>query len=769
MDSSEESASLSDREPVVGVRSPLRGVVYPPQALLEAYLRRGVLGADTLIGTWRESFMDHADRPALVAPGWSMSYRELDRLSDRAALAFAKLGLRPLDRVAFQVTNSSNLIIATLGCLKAGLIPLCTLHSHRRVEMEGLGRHAEARAHFIDTTDPRFDFIEFAHSLQRNVSTLEHIVVVNGAGAPGAPTMDQLIADAGSDAEARRFVDSIVTDIDPYQVAFFQISGGSTGVPKIIPRFQNDYIANMRATAAATMAVSDDCVLAPGPMLHNAGLSCFWGPALLVGASVAVLSSLEEDALRDLFQSCRPTWLYLPKPLLPRLAAALTAVPEARPCIRGIVTSSGAAYVEQQCGVPALQFFGMTEGIICFTSPSESAERRHGSVGWAVSPGDEVRLLAPGTETEVAEGEAGELVLRGPYTLHGYYDAPEQNAKNFTTDGWLRSGDLLRIERIGGRPALIFEGRLKDLISRGGEKISCEEVERFTRAHGAIQDVAVVPAPCLIYGERGMAFLISAPGRERLTVEDLGRHLGAQGLAKYKWPEHVAYLDQFPTTGVSKLDKQTLKTMAAALLANDQTQPKEVEMPNLALGGVHHTARPTWKLHDTVRFYRDIMGLKVVHAITARGWGREGHPDFLHFFFDSGRGSTIAFFYYLGTERPDYLEPRPDHNYRSTHTAWQVDTVEELLAWKDKLEAQGIEVSPLTNHEVIDSIYFHDPNGYNIEIAVQKRDFSPTDSRDAELTLKAAIALEAEGLTLIPGADIDTFWRRKAELVKELA
>ena len=180
-------------------------------------------------------------------------------------------------------------------------------------------------------------------------------------------------------------------------------------------------------------------------------------------------------------------------------------------------------------------------------------------------------------------------------------------------------------------------------------------------------------------------------------------------------------------------------------------------------------ARPTWRLAETVRFYRDTLGLKLVHAITARGWGREGHPDFLHFFFDSGRGSTIAFFYYLGTSRPEYLEPRADHNYRSTHTAWRVDTPEELLAWKEKLEKHGLDVSPLTNHEVIDSIYFHDPNGYNIEITVQKRDFLPVDSTDADLTLRAAMELEEKGLTLSEGADIDAIWRRKAELVRELA
>ena len=188
----------------------------------------------------------------------------------------------------------------------------------------------------------------------------------------------------------------------------------------------------------------------------------------------------------------------------------------------------------------------------------------------------------------------------------------------------------------------------------------------------------------------------------------------------------------------------------------------------MKLHGVHHTARPTWKLKETVEFYRDKLGLELTHVISARGWGREGHPDFLHFFFDSGAGSTIAFFYYIGTQRPDYLEPRlTNHNYRATHTAWRVETREELVAWKEKLEARGVEVSPYTRHEVIESIYFDDPNGYNLEIAWQARPLTDIDAQDARLSLEAAMQLEAEAGGVAGMKDIDSVWRRKAALLEE--
>ncbi|MDI4234122.1 VOC family protein [Bradyrhizobium sp. Arg237L] len=189
----------------------------------------------------------------------------------------------------------------------------------------------------------------------------------------------------------------------------------------------------------------------------------------------------------------------------------------------------------------------------------------------------------------------------------------------------------------------------------------------------------------------------------------------------------------------------------------------------LRLDGVDHTARPTWKLRETIEFYRDILGLPLVHTISARGWGHPGHPDFLHFFFDAGKGATIAFFYYIGSDRTEKYMPEDHHFYSATHTAWSVPTAEELQRWKTTLEARGLTVSPYTRHEILESIYFRDPNGYPIEITLRLRDIEVIDELDAKLTLEAAMQVEdelrAKGDRL---RDIDTVWRRKAKLVEEL-
>ena len=194
----------------------------------------------------------------------------------------------------------------------------------------------------------------------------------------------------------------------------------------------------------------------------------------------------------------------------------------------------------------------------------------------------------------------------------------------------------------------------------------------------------------------------------------------------------------------------------------------------LPLHGVDHTARPTWKLRETIEFYRDKLGLPLVHVISARGWGPATHPDFLHFFFDSGKGSTIAFFYYLGTDPPaalkgrDKAPPLPDdHVFDATHTAWRVESADELQAWKQRLEAAGLNVSVETRHEVIESIYVRDPNGYFIEFTRKLRPLNEVDHQDAALTLQAAV--EAEATAAQTGrrvTSVDEVWARKAALLE---
>ena len=191
--------------------------------------------------------------------------------------------------------------------------------------------------------------------------------------------------------------------------------------------------------------------------------------------------------------------------------------------------------------------------------------------------------------------------------------------------------------------------------------------------------------------------------------------------------------------------------------------------------GVDHAAFPTFDPAATVRFYRDTLGFPVVHSICAAGWGPEDHPDFIHFFFDIGNEDRIAFFYYFGLEAPDLSSGRgdvyarfgrgtPEYFVRSRHIALHVQSEEHLLEYRRRLDASEWPVEMQIQHETIESIYTHDPNGYFFEVTRSLRPVTPQEDLDANLTIDALVDVVQQA-----GASMDALLVRKAELILERA
>jgi 2,3-dihydroxybenzoate-AMP ligase len=204
------------------------------------------------------------------------------------------------------------------------------------------------------------------------------------------------------------------------------------------------------------------------------------------------------------------------------------------------------------------EVFGMAEGLLCFVRLDDPPDVRYETVGRPVCPDDEL-LLVDEDGNPIPDGEVGELLVRGPYTLRGYYGVPEYNARTFTPDGFYRSGDLMRRHPSGN---YIVEGRKKDLINRGGEKISAEEVENLILSHPAVLNVACVPMPDPVLGERMCAFVIRREGGT-LTLDELVAFLAEKGLARFKLPERLELVDDFPLSKFGKVAKNILSEMAA--------------------------------------------------------------------------------------------------------------------------------------------------------------------------------------------------------------
>ncbi|SPC19540.1 AMP-binding protein [Cupriavidus taiwanensis] len=550
------------------VRPPqlLPGVRYPDEDRLRRYVAEGVLTGESLAGAFRESFERHADRLALAGPEGELTYRQLDEQTDRLAAALLALGLKPLDRAVFQCGNCNELLLAFFACLKAGIIPLCSLQAFRKLEISYLGNLCEARLHLVQGDDPKFDDVAFAEEMQAEVPSFAHVLQARGERRGKAVLLADLIEQMPL-VRARELLAGVRHD--PFQVAVFQLSGGTTGVPKIIPRFQNEYLYNMRAVAACNGYTQEDVLFFPTPYMHNLNMGCFFGPFLLTGATVTVTPDIGEENLQRLVRDYRPTWFGVAGPILTRIAPELAKAGAAERARRNFVAPKNAAGLTRLTGSPTHHIFGMTEGVIMFARRDDPQEIRDSSVGSPVSEYDEVKIVHPGTEDPVPDGEAGEALFRGPYTIRGYYKSEKEDVTRFTADGFYRSGDLMSSRVVDGRRYYFFCGRIKDVVDRGGEKINAEELENVINLHPAVLACAVVGMPDRIYGERVCAFIVPKPPATSLSLPQLTEYLQQAGLAKFKWPERVEVVREFPLTASGKLSK--------ALLRQQITQTLEAE------------------------------------------------------------------------------------------------------------------------------------------------------------------------------------------------
>jgi 2,3-dihydroxybenzoate-AMP ligase len=552
---------------MVRVKEPLPGVVYMSDADIDHYISAGVFTNETLIGAFRETFARNADRIALSGPARTMSYSDLDAQTTRGAAALWRLGLRPTDRALFQIRNSREMVQAFFSCLKIGVIPICTLAAHREQEITYIGNHAAAKAHFVHGDDSRFDMVSFARSTAKSIPSLNNVIkVLGGPTESGALAFEELI-EAEDTEKARALVDAV--DLDPYQAVIFQLSGGTSGIPKIIPRFNAEYLHAMRSVIAFMGLTSATVAFTPNPFMHNAPMSCFWGPTLLAGGEVAIAEGPSIADIEATLAARRPNWIAMAKVHLLRLADAGGLGRLTFDNVRAFSVPDSARQLSTLLGATCVPMYGMTEGLLTFGSPTDPPEMLNSTVGRSVSPHDLIRIVRPGTEEDLPDGEIGELLVRGPSTIRGYYNAPERDAEAITADGFYRSGDLMSFTTIDGVRNLVFNGRVKDVIDRGGEKINCGEVEEALGLHPAISAVACVAMPDPRYGERMCAFVVPRAGADDPTLNIITTHLAALGLAKFKWPERIELVRELPATTSGKVSKPLMREIIAAKLKEE--------------------------------------------------------------------------------------------------------------------------------------------------------------------------------------------------------
>ncbi|WP_433469303.1 (2,3-dihydroxybenzoyl)adenylate synthase [Spirillospora sp. CA-128828] len=512
----------------------------PWPADLEARYESEGYWSDRLLGDVLRGDPEHL---ALVAGDDRLTYADLNDRATRMAAGFFRLGLRRGDRVVVQLPNTTGFVVAFLALVRIGAAPVLALPAHRESEIRYLCELSEARAYICADRDGDFDYRAMARTLP-----VGH-VIVDGEAA-------EFTALASVDADP---ID--VPGPDPSDVGVFLLSGGTTGLPKLIPRTHRDYVYNLEASAEVCGFDRGTVYLVVLPAAHNFALACPGILGVFATGGTAVLSpSGSPDEAFPLMERERVTVCAVVPPIALLWLDAVTWSDEDISSLRLLQVGGAKFAAERAAEVPGVlgcavqQVFGMAEGLLNYTRLDDPRDLVERTQGRPLSPADEIRVVDEDGK-KVAPGEVGELLTRGPYTLRGYYRAPDHNTRSFTPDGYYRTGDLVRQLPSGH---LVVEGREKDQINRGGDKISAEELENHLLAHPAVHDAAVVGLPDPVMGERTCAFLITRAGEKTPGLREIKDFLRTRGVAAYKYPDRLETADTFPRTPVGKISKKTL-------------------------------------------------------------------------------------------------------------------------------------------------------------------------------------------------------------------
>jgi 2,3-dihydroxybenzoate-AMP ligase len=534
-----------------------------PEEFARRYREQHYWANITLHDMLANSIRAAPQRTALVQGERRFSYAQLGEAIDRLARSLIDLGFRPRDRVVFQLPNSIEFVIALFALLRIGVIPVLALPAHRRAEISHFVAHAEATGYVVPDLWHGYDYRRLAVDISAGAPSLRRVLVLGEPDTNQISLTDLLMGHGSGDA-------SHLGDAGPSpdEVALMLLSGGTTGLPKMIPRTQNDYVYNCRQSGAIAGFNADTVFLVLLPMAHNYTLGCpgvlgalAWGGTAVIApdASIETVSRLIEAERVSVISATVPlivNWLNAKSPQhceFSSLRVLMNGGAKLAPELR--------RRVERQFGCAFQESYGTGEGLLNMTRLDDPAEIRFTSSGRPISPADEIRIVDE-NGNDVADGEAGELICRGPYTIRGYYKAPEKTRAAFTDDGFYRMGDVVR--RVDGN--LYIEGRLKDIINRGGEKISCEEVENHILSHPKVKNACLVAMPDPMFGEKACAFVIPVDGAT-LDLDEINSFLLSREIAKFKLPERLRLVRVFPISPAGKVLRRELRRLVSDEIA----------------------------------------------------------------------------------------------------------------------------------------------------------------------------------------------------------
>ncbi|WP_192458750.1 (2,3-dihydroxybenzoyl)adenylate synthase [Musicola keenii] len=501
-----------------------------------------------------------SEATALICGERRFSYAQMQQLSARLAAALRRYGVLPGQTALVQLGNTAEFYLTFFALLRAGVVPVNALYNHQRSELRAYADQIAPALLIADRRHPLFADNDFIDELRQRCPTLQNSILLGHEDE--TRDLARLLYD-----EAPLAWEDTPTAAD--EVAFFQLSGGSTGTPKLIPRTHNDYYYSIRGSVEICRFDRQTRYLCALPAAHNYPLSSPGAlGAFYAGGTVVLAHDPSASCCFPLIarHHINVTALVPPAVTLWLEAVALAGQRNALESLQLLqvggarLSESLARRIPAELGCQLQQVFGMAEGLVNYTRLDDDEQHMFTTQGCPISPDDEV-WVADANGNPLPHGQAGRLMTRGPYTFRGYYRSPEHNRQAFDAQGFYGSGDLVILQEDG---YLQVVGREKDQINRGGEKIAAEEVENLLLRHPAVINAALVAIPDTLMGEKSCAFIVT---REPVKPVMLRRHLREQGIADYKLPDRFETLPLLPETAVGKVDKKQLRQLAEQRLA----------------------------------------------------------------------------------------------------------------------------------------------------------------------------------------------------------
>ncbi len=510
--------------------------------------------------TWGDVLDRDADvypnRVALVDDTTRLTYSQLREKTNRLAIGLMKLGINNQDFVLLQSPNWGEFVYSFFALQKIGAIPVLLLPRHAFIEINRFANLTQARAWIVPTRYRKIDYLPIIDEVLKVNPQLEFVISIRGGKTAQFVSLEELIEDADlSGANLRRLADRRP---DPVDVGEIGPTGGTTGLPKAVPRTRNSDICNAEYLVRAHELTLNDVVLVTAPVTHRQGFIGGFASAFFAFARLVLLDSTDPADICRTVEKQRVTFI----PTVPPLAISLVNFEHLKKydlsSLR-LIHIGGAAGISDlikivwdKIGCQVVNGLGSTEGSQAQTRLGDDIDTILNTVGRPTCPYDTFKIIDQ-DERELPPNAEGELVTKGPGIFTGYFKS--DNTEVFTKDGFYKTGDLAKIDDAGN---IVMTGRIKDIIRRGSESISATEIEELIRGYPAVQDVAVIGMPDEKLGERVCAYIQPTPGT-KIAFEEIISFLKGKGASVLQLPERIECIEQIPVIKAGKVDKEVLR------------------------------------------------------------------------------------------------------------------------------------------------------------------------------------------------------------------